>query len=62
MRRPQVPAETEEQFQERIRKSYEDQVAAEERRKRQATARKEEARAEREKGPIFLISTLNLSI
>lgn len=49
-RRPQVPQETEEQFQARVRRSYEEQVAAEERRKQEAAARREEAKEQREQG------------
>lgn len=45
-----MPEETEEQFQARVRRSYEDQVAAEQRRKQEAAARREEVKEEREKG------------
>jgi hypothetical protein len=58
-RRPQVPEETEEQFQARVCRSYEEQVAAEQRRNQEAAARREEVKEEREKGLVsFLLFSL----
>lgn len=54
---PQTRQETTAEYQDRVRRSREEQLAAQERRKREAIARKERAAHEREQGmPTSLIN------